>query len=434
MTDAQLSFNFGHDSDSTQEFFAIKRSWSASKHRIMLRYIQAHCYNLGGNKIFQSRNINYVDGFAGEGKYDKGFGIEDFVGASTFWKRYNINLLDTDGSPLIALKCARAFQQENRVNLRCFFAEAKKQTNQKLRENCEAVGKGLDYRVYPPHSFEKTFPQIMSELNGYPTVVFLDAFGVKGVSFGQICTIGDYLSQHKGELFLLFHNSAVARHAGYLDVNSTNPTMLKAAHTYMKNLTMLLGTNSDQDWKPKWGELRELPQQFERWALRYFVDRIARESRFKGVATYEIKEKYTDTRPMYSIVVCSNHPPKAFGEFLNDFFADENRLLYFVEDKNSLLRNFLEAEWRRQVEDRKVEIESEIIEVLKEISKRWIKLDDLITKIILEISCRGRELGFLKRSNYREILIELYKKNIIEAETLGKNKLPTLQNRVKIVS
>ncbi|MCY6490763.1 three-Cys-motif partner protein TcmP [Leptolyngbya sp. GGD] len=432
MSNIQLDL-FSQNSESSQEFFTRKRSWSAAKHRIMLRYIQSYCYNLGGEKASQSKHLNYVDGFAGEGSYDEGIGIEDFVNESNFWKRYDINLLDTDGSPLIALKCAKGFRAEERVNLRCLFAEANKRTNQKLRENCSAHATDLDLKIYDPQPFSHTFPQILQDLNGYPTVFFLDAFGVKGLSFEQICSIGDYVSKAKGELFLLFHNVAVARHAGFLTTKSDNERMKRTAETYMRNLTTLLGPNSDQEWKPQWEELKDQSQEFERWALHYFVHRISRESQFKGVATYEIKERYNDTRPMYSIVACSNHPWKAFGYFLNDFFVDEDRFLFYEEDKSKRNRNFLEQKWNQQVHQRKVDAKPEIIKILNQTNRQWKKLDDVITDVILALSTKGFGLGFLKRSDYRIIMLELFKERIIQADSLGRNNVPKLESKVRIV-
>jgi hypothetical protein len=83
----QLSLPLGNSNDS-ENYFTRKRSWSASKHRILLRYIQSYCYNLGGNGNYQSEHLNYVDGFAGIGKYTEGRGIEDFVNNSKFWSKY----------------------------------------------------------------------------------------------------------------------------------------------------------------------------------------------------------------------------------------------------------------------------------------------------------------------------------------------------------
>ena len=194
----QLSL-FDQQPEDSDNFFTRKRDWSAAKHRILLRYLQAHCYNLGGDKSYQSRYINYVDGFAGTGKYQEGIGIEDFVNDSKFWaNKYNHEFENTDGSPLIALKCAKLFSQEGRVNLRCFFIEANPSFNKELKENCLAVGQDLFYKLYEAKTFDAAFPEVINDLNTYPTLFFLDTFGVKGVTFDQICSIGNYVRQNKG--------------------------------------------------------------------------------------------------------------------------------------------------------------------------------------------------------------------------------------------
>ncbi|MBW4556768.1 MAG: three-Cys-motif partner protein TcmP [Trichormus sp. ATA11-4-KO1] len=430
MSGKQLSL-FDQQPEDSNKFFTRKRPWSAAKHRIMLRYIQAHCYNLGGSKPYQSMYINYVDGFAGAGKYDEGIGIENFVDNSNFWQRYKTDFLDTDGSPLIALKCAKIFRIEERVNLRCFFTEENQDLNQKLKSNCSLVGEGLPYKIYEPQRFDKVLTQIMYELDEYPTLFFLDAFGVKGVTFEQICSIADYVSKYKGELFLLFHNRAVARNAGFYKINYKNSKEQKTAETYTYNLTKLLGSNSDLDWKAKWLECQnqEQKQKFERWALEYFKSRLQKESSFKGVATFEVKETYNDSRPQYNIVVGSNHPQKAFGEFLNEFFCQENKLLFFEDDKSSNNNKFLSQVWERENNERVSIIKPKIIDILRKKNQDWMILHDVITLIILEVT----QLGYLSRTKYREILLELHQQKIIEARELGKRGNLTLKNYVRVV-
>jgi three-Cys-motif partner protein len=426
----QLSL-FDQQPEDPNNFFSRKRHWSAAKHRILLRYLQSHCYNLGGDKSYQSKYINYVDGFAGAGKYGEGIGIEDFVKDSKFWaNKYNHGFENTDGSPLIALKCAKLFNQEERVNLRCFFIEAKPSSNKKLKENCQLVGKDLFYKIYDPKKFEVAFPEVMNDLNNYPTLFFLDTFGVKGFTFDQICSIGNYVRQHKGELFFLFHNRSVARNAGYSTISSQNNKMQKAAETYVQNLTALLGANSEQDWKHKWLELKDQPQSFERWALEYFKNRIRKESGFRGVTSFEIKEKYSDNRPQYSIVVGSNHPEKAFGEFLNEFVWEEERLLFFKENATKEVQKFLEKEWENENTRRIEKIKPDALEILRDLRPKWISFKDAITKIILGIT----DLGSLKRTQYyNEILASLYKEGMLEIRNPGSKKPYTLDSLLRIV-
>jgi three-Cys-motif partner protein len=429
MKGVQLSL-FPEEPDNKENYFTRKRSWSASKHRIMLRYIQSFCYNLGGDKSYQSKHLNYVDGFAGIGKYTEGIGIEDFVNNSKFWSnKYEHEFENTDGSPLIALKCAKLFKQENRVNLRCFFVESKPDFNKKLHENCETIGEGLSYKIYKPQTFEVAFPELMKDLENYPTLFFLDTFAVKGMTFDTICDIGNYVSQYKGELFLLFHNIQVARHAGQYKTTYANSKDQQTAESYIKNLSNLLGIDSDREWKPKWLQLKDKPQEFERWALEYFKERMRKEGHFKGVTSFEIKETYNDIRPQYSIVVGSNHPKKAFGEFLNDFVWEEEKLLFF-QDNHQGIQKFLDKEWEAEQKKRIARIKTQSIQILREIKPEWQSFEDVITHIILKLP----DLGSLKRTQYyNDILGSLYQEGMLEIQKPGSKKPYTQNSLLKIV-
>jgi three-Cys-motif partner protein len=430
MEGVQLSFSlFPEEPNNQENYFTRKRSWSAAKHRIMLRYIQSYCYNLGGNKPYQSESLNYVDGFAGIGKYTEGIGIEDFVNNSNFWSsKYEHDFENTDGSPLIALKCAKLFRQEKRVNLRCFFIESKRDFNKKLRENCEIVGEGLSYKIYKPQTFEVAFPYLMTDLENYPTLFFLDTFAVKGMNFDNICEIGNYVSQYKGEVFLLFHNIQVARNAGQYKTTYANSKEQQTAENYTKHLTHLLGVDSDIEWKPKWLQLKDQPQEFERWALEYFKERMRQEGGFRGVTSFEIKETYNDVRPQYSIVVGSNHPKKAFGYFLNDFVCDENKLLFFQYNHKGI-QKFLDKEWKAEEKKRIALIKTQSLQILHEIQPEWQSFEDVITHIILKMD----DLGCLKRSQYYEILGSLYQEGMLEIQNPGAKKPYTQKSLLRIV-
>lgn len=265
----------------------------------------------------------------------------------------------------------------------------------------------------------------MEDIEKYPSLFFLDVFAVKGLNFSEIIQICNYLNRYKGELFLLFHNRAVARHGGQYTIKSNDDRMIKAAGTYTQNLTDLLGNDS---WKDKWQELKNYPQQFENWALNDFKERLLSSSQIKGVKSFEVKEFYDDTRPQYSIVVCSNHPQKAFGELLNDFIAEENELLFYKET-NEKIEKFLDAEWQRDVLQKKRNIKNSVIEILAKKGSQSIILKDAITYLILEHD----ELGYLKRKQYREIMIELYHEEKFSAENLSKKSQLTLNSKIKVV-
>jgi three-Cys-motif partner protein len=429
MDGEQLSLSlFPENAENEGNYFQQKRNWSASKHRILLRYIQAHCYNLGG----RHKLMNYVDGFSGSGKYQKGIGIEDFVGNSKFWANQYKNKTefeDTDGSPLIALKCSKLFKQENRVELRCFFIEKNPRFNLELIKNCQLIGEDLQYKIYEPQKFEDAFPQLMQDIGNHPTLFFLDTFGVKGVTFQHICSISNYLKENKGELFILFHNIQVARHAGQSTAKAKNRKMQQAVINYTQNLTNLLGDNSDHDWKIKWQELQGQPQQFEKWALEYFKERLRKESDFKGVTSFEVKETYRDNRPQYSIVVGSNHPEKAFGQFINEFVYAENKLLFYQKEKDKHIQKFLEKEWNAEQSKKIKMIKPEIIKLLCKLYPEWISFDNAITQIILSLD----EIGFLCRKQYYQILSDFYEENMLEIRNPGSRKPYTLNSELRIL-
>lgn len=206
--------------------------------------------------------------------------------------------------------------------------------------------------------------------------------------------------------------------------------MQKAAETFSKNLTALLGFNSDRDWKPKWLELKDKPQSFEKWALEYFKERMIKEGGFRGVTSFEIKETHSDIRPQYSIIVGSNHPEKAFGYFLNDFVWEEERLLFSKENKTKEVQKFLKQEWETENKRRLAEMKPEALKILRNIKPNWISFEDAITQIILGIS----NLGFLKRTQYyNEILISLYQEGMLEIRKPGSKKPITLKSELRLV-
>ncbi|PSN19444.1 hypothetical protein C7271_07250 [filamentous cyanobacterium CCP5] len=423
MTNEQLSLFSQEDS---QDFFDRKRSWSASKHRLLLKFLQSFCYVLGGGK-YPSKNLNYVDGFAGKGKYEKGIGITNFTDQSSFWKRYNANFCDTDGSPLIALKCAKIFKEEGRVELKCHFSEANKKSFSELENNCKSFQDYVPYQLYGPGDFGNFLPKIINGLDGNPTLFFLDTFGVKGVSFDQVKMVNNYLRKHKGEVFLLFHNISVARHAGQSTAAAKNPRTQKAVETYTKNLTDLLGINSEPVWKAKWHELQGQPQEFEKWALSFFKRRVLEETSIGGVTSFEIKESYYDVRPKYSIIVCSNKPDKSFGELLNDFVFRERHSLFFRESYSGL-EKFLEGEWQKEINQNAAYIKPYVLDCIQK--SNWSTVEETITNTILKVG----ELGLLDRSHYRKIILGLYDEGFLQARNLGRNGQPTGKTCIKIVS
>ena len=206
--------------------------------------------------------------------------------------------------------------------------------------------------------------------------------------------------------------------------------MQRAAETYAHNLTEILGFNSERYWKQMWIELKNKPQEFERWALEYFKERMRKEGGFRGVTSFEVKERYRDNRPQYSIVVGSNHPEKAFGDFLNEFVWEEDRLLFFKDNKAKGVQKFLTKEWEFENQKRITMLKAESIKILRDIRPSWISFTEAVTHIILQ----PNNLGLLKRTQYyNDILGVFYKEGLLEIKDPGLRKPYTWKSFLRIV-
>lgn len=430
---SQLDLFTSPGASTSEEFFTRKRTWSAAKHRIVLRSLQAFCYNLGGAAPQKHPTLNYVDGFAGAGSYDAGIGIEQFIKGSSFWKRYSANFSDKDGSPLIALKMAQLFREENRVHLKCFFSEAKKENYDKLRKKCTEVGPGLEYEIFGPQTFSTALPEILNKLHNRPTFFFLDTFGVKGVTFPEIQRIARYVSKNKGELFLLFHNRQVARHGGQSTARSSDTRISKASETYSKNLTLLLGDDSEHHWKLMWKQFKEKNQgqAFENWALNFFVDKLQRETLFNGVSSFPIRENYSDTRPQYHIITCSNYPKKALGEFINEFVFKEDELLFWGIDKSGSSIKFLTKAWDKEIEKRVDKSQPLIEQWLTTNCQSWKIIDDVLAEMVIDLILSTKEVGFLGKPIYRQVIYSLCTSNFLEFNNPGRQGNPVGSSRIR---
>jgi len=433
----QLSL-FDDDANAEHDFFARKRKWSVAKHRIILKYLQASCYNLAS----LSDTINYIDGFAGSGEYEEGTigGIEEFIKKSYFWKRYEANFSDKDGSPLIALKTARILKSEKRVNLRCFFIEENRERNQRLIDNCCAVGEGLDYKIYPPSGFEEILNRLMEDIKRdsnkpCPSLFFLDTFSPNGVGFESLKRIAEYQINFGGELFILFHNGYLSRQVGNAMSKKWKEQGKTTGDTFAKKVDSFLGESSKKAWRDKWQEFTNSPPQtFAKWAIEHYKQKLRDECKFKSVVSFEIKEKFNSAAPKYHIIACSRYPEKAFGIFLNDMIYEENKSLFFQENVSKSVIKFLEKEWDKENQDQLDRITLYLDSILAEICSEWTKLDDAITKLILTLDRESiLSLGKLKRKQYRaEVFIPLYQQGILEAESIGKNGQPRLTDRVRL--
>ena len=147
-----------------------------AKHAILRRYLQAWTPILTQGGF---REILYIDGFAGPGRYSKG----------------------EDGSPVIALNAARNHVASDRTNLRFAFVERDRERADSLKRIVEdlQLPENMHVKVYSGESFETAFGRIAGEHQSknqslLPTFAFIDPFGWKGVPFRIIQEIMSFPS------------------------------------------------------------------------------------------------------------------------------------------------------------------------------------------------------------------------------------------------
>jgi three-Cys-motif partner protein len=169
----------------TDDFFSDLKEWSTRKLSIIEKYVDGFSKILGS----KFREVYYVDGFAGKGKYDNG----------------------DSGSPVLAAETALRYQQGNRqFTLRCINVE-------KVIENyinlCAETAKFGGLVTNYAGTFEQNIDGILACTNNYPTFFFLDDFGIKGTSWDSV----EKVIGRKGstDLWIRFDHKTVRRLSGF---------------------------------------------------------------------------------------------------------------------------------------------------------------------------------------------------------------------------
>jgi len=165
------------------DFHQARKTWSRIKHSILGRYLSLLLGKLGrpGEHVF------YVDGFAGQGRYENG----------------------EDGSPLIAAKlAANPVQTSRREVLRCINVEENADTYANL---VEATQPYVEQNIVTNllGTFEDHLPAILKQIKNYPTFFFIDPFGTESAEISTLQTIAR--RSGKTEVLVRYDDTRVKR-------------------------------------------------------------------------------------------------------------------------------------------------------------------------------------------------------------------------------
>ncbi len=145
------------------------------------------------------QNICIVDCFAGRGYYndDEGSVI--------------------DGSPLIAVKLAKKFQDifktksSKKFSIKCFFIEEDKKTFIKLKSALCPYEKEVSFNLING-DFNKEIVNILKDIGNYPTLFFIDPCGIKQLKKESVQLIVN--KRGPKDFFLNYINEGVVRVKG----------------------------------------------------------------------------------------------------------------------------------------------------------------------------------------------------------------------------
>ena len=190
---------------STDEFFERPRSWSLLKYRVLNYYLSQYFPKV--NQRYRSPAV-VADLFAGRGRFDDG----------------------SDGSPIIISKLARQYKQLLGYENKVILAEAIERDRELLREN---VKEYIDQKIVvllPGEASEVGLTLLKIITRGTPLFVFLDPFGIKGLSMQLLLQTCERASQDSTELLINFNHRAIPRLAGICKkIDSTNPSLKRQA-------------------------------------------------------------------------------------------------------------------------------------------------------------------------------------------------------------
>lgn len=176
---------------SASDFFDHLREWSRWKHYIEQGYLPQFAKFLGRG----GRRVNWIDAFAGGGRYD-----------------------DAPGSPLIAAAVSREVAQHERgpFRLRCINYE---RDDGLFGELCEATEEFDPSLVINRHEAFGAMAarSLVAEVKDEAALFFLDPFGVEGLEWETLRAIGERKPAYKTEMILNFNVPKLDRHAGWLD-------------------------------------------------------------------------------------------------------------------------------------------------------------------------------------------------------------------------
>lgn len=237
------------------EFFGHRREWSRWKHRLLHRYLGQFSGIVGS----AHQTVYYVDGFAGEGRYQDP---------------------PEDGSPIIAAKIAADAVAKGRAfTLRCINIEP-----DGYAQLCAATAEFDPSLVTNlKGTLAENLDSVFETIGNHPALFFLDPCGHKGMEWNVVMRIVARARVAITEVLLNFFITWIDVHGGYLR------SQQKQAASFVAGLDALFGT---QDWRSIRDSTPDKEQRMARltdFYMKRLADAFATATSNGVVARYAVK-------------------------------------------------------------------------------------------------------------------------------------------------
>lgn len=246
-----------------------RRPYTQLKLKILHSYLCGCWAKIFFNKAFYHKNwkswqeMYYVDCFAGRGKYD------------CDGKKNIIN-----GSPLIALECAKKFQSIQKydgIKMKCIFVENKKQVRSGLIKFCEDYKRIVDFDIYG-EDINIIIDKILSEIDRHPAFFFIDPDGIKELKKETVEKIVN--RSVATDVLLNYIKGGVERLSGLAKKELPNIINQSASEKVIKTIGRLKDFYGTEVFKSF--------DKNERGRLEEWTDSILKSSELKEVAVFDM--------------------------------------------------------------------------------------------------------------------------------------------------
>ncbi|KNF08524.1 hypothetical protein CLPU_6c00100 [Gottschalkia purinilytica] len=368
----------------TKNFFKEKKEWSIVKDNILNWYLTPYL-----SKIINTRKPVYIiDCFAGKGKFDSG----------------------EVGSPLIIAEQINSnLNKKSSTDIKLLCIEKNKNYYNALEQNLMPFKKfcyGFN------GTFEDGFDSILKSINNKNVFFYIDPYGIKSLNFDIFNKIKKS-NCHSYEVLMNFNTFGFLRE-GCRILNYKYDSKFESEVDSMYELNnsieecYLSDIANGTYWKDilyQYNNKKITMLEAEELFIDNYLKTLERKNIFKYTLSIQIKLKQKNMLK-YRLVFGTNHID---GLFLMCDNMNQ-KLNYMIEKENLGQMSLFSNQCGNECLDINNKARNKIIDILKQNKPNFIDLEELYYKLI-----KVFEINY-KISNYKKILTELEKDNLILVE------------------